>query len=228
DEDTFNLYEFDLDHDGTTPRPLTHVSGGAVWPDVSPTGDLLTFAGYTVDGFDVFTMPYPRTDGDSSGGRPVGASASDRPNAVAQTPTVRTGSYSPWRTLAPTSWSPIVETSEQVRIGLATGGVDVLERHSYYASASWLVAAPVDAITPPTSVPDWDLGYIYDRWRPTFFAAASSHTLFGAGPADASGRPTPATLREREFEGGVLLPFRRVRSSRRVLFSILRTEDRYT
>jgi hypothetical protein len=59
------------------------------------------------------------------------------------------------------------------------------------------------------------------------FAAVSSHTLFGAGPAGASGRPTPATLREREIEGGVLLPFRQVRSSRRALFSILRTEDRY-
>jgi len=115
-----------------------------------------------------------------------------------------------------------------VRAGVSVNGVDVLGRHGYSASASWLVAAPSGAMTPDQTVPDWDLGYSYDRWRPTFFASASSHTLFEAGPADESGHPTPATLRTREFEGGVLLPFRQVRSVRRMFLSIVRTEDRYT
>ncbi len=60
--DTFNLYEFDIDNRSAA-RQLTHTSGGALWPDVSKSGDLIAFAGYTVDGFDVFTIPYPRRSG---------------------------------------------------------------------------------------------------------------------------------------------------------------------
>jgi hypothetical protein len=136
--------------------------------------------------------------------------------------------YSPWSTLPPTSWSPILATGDQLRGGIAVNGADVLGRHGYSASATWLVAAPADAVTPGEAVPDWDLGYSYDRWRPTLFASASSHTLFGAGPADENGRPTPATDRTRALEGGVLLPFRHVRSLRRVFLSLVRTDDRYT
>jgi hypothetical protein len=69
---------------------------------------------------------------------------------------------------------------------------------------------------------------VYDRWQPTLFVSASSHTLFDAGAADINGRPTPATERTREVEGGVLLPFRRVRSLRRAFVSVVRTDDRYT
>src|SRR5439155_16016235 len=77
-------------------------------------------------------------------------------------------------------------------------------------------------------VPDWDVGYAYDRWRPTLFAAASSSTLFAAGPADAKGRPSSATLRERALEAGIFVPFRHVRSSHRALFSLVRTADQYS
>jgi hypothetical protein len=136
--------------------------------------------------------------------------------------------YSPWSTLPPTSWSPILATGDQLRGGIAVNGADVLGRHGYSASATWLVAAPADAVTPGEAVPDWDLGYRYDRWRPTWFASASSHTLFGAGPADENGRPTPATERTRAVEGGVLLPFRYVRSLRQIFLSVVRTDDRYT
>src|SRR5206468_1937175 len=57
--DTFNLYEFDLANVSSQPRPLTETSGGALWPDVSRDGRLLIFVGYTADGFDVFSTPYP-------------------------------------------------------------------------------------------------------------------------------------------------------------------------
>ena len=56
----FNLYEFPLDALDSTPRQLTSLPGGALWPDVSPDGATLVFAGYTADGFDVFTMRYPQ------------------------------------------------------------------------------------------------------------------------------------------------------------------------
>ena len=46
--------------DGSTARQLTHTTGGATWPDVSPDGQTIVFVGYTADGYDLFTMPYPR------------------------------------------------------------------------------------------------------------------------------------------------------------------------
>jgi Tol biopolymer transport system component len=233
--DTFNLYEFDVDT-AAAPRQLTHTSGGALWPDVSPGGDLIAFAGYTVDGFDVFTIPYAPAEAgeqapaDARHDAPKQDSRDRLPQASGGPEIGRymAQKYSPWPTLPPTSWFPLVETADNVRAGFAVNGVDVLGRHAYSASATWLVAAPVDVIKPAQGVPDWDLGYAYDRWQPTFFASASSHTFFDAGPADENGKPTPATERTREVEGGVLLPIRRVQSLQRAFFSVVRTDDRYT
>lgn len=228
--DTFNLYEFAVDG-VTPPRQLTHTTGGALWPDVSRNGDLIAFAGYTVDGFDVFTMPYPVTmeEGPAAAGHDVAgapAKAGHYDGQDAGRYLART--YSPWSTLPPTSWTPLVTTDDQLRTGFGVNGVDVLGRHSYSASATWLVSAPVDALKPDESVPDWDLTYTYDRWMPTFFVGASSQTLFDAGPADSTGRPTPATDRTREVETGVLLPFRHVLSAQRAFLSLVRTEDQFT
>src|SRR5262249_9389975 len=108
--DTFNLYEFDAES-GSVIRQLTRVSGGALWPDISLKGDLITFAGYTVDGFDVFTMPYPtsvpvvRTFRSASA-----ASLKARTTSVPEGGHYLPKTYSPWATLPPTSWSPIVES----------------------------------------------------------------------------------------------------------------------
>src|SRR5207249_1706042 len=57
----FNLYEFPIDDplQEFHARPLTATTGGATWPDISPDGKTIVFVGYTVDGFDVFSMPYP-------------------------------------------------------------------------------------------------------------------------------------------------------------------------
>jgi Tol biopolymer transport system component len=227
-EGTFSLNDFDLSNPRSHGRQLTILSSGGLWPDVSPDGTLITFVGYTADGFDVFTLPYSPNPGAYTTGffPPVSGRVSlPAPN---EPPTVATRPYSPLRTLTPTSWFPVVETGDQLRAGAAVNGVDVLGRHAYSVSATWLVQAPADAMTPPQQTPDWDFGYAYDRWQPTFFTSVSSRTSFGAGPADENGHPTPATLRTREFEGGVLFPFRRVRSTRRAFVSLVRTDDRYT
>jgi Tol biopolymer transport system component len=226
---TFNLYEFEIEQ-AATPRQLTQTTGGALWPDVSAHGDLIAFAGYTVDGFDVFTTSYSRApqEGPATQESPAKAEHDVPQDGPAEAGHYVPQIYSPWPTLPPTSWSPIVESGDQLRAGFAVNGVDVLGRHGYSASATWLVEAPGNALTPGPAVPDWDLEYFYDRWQPTFVASASSHTLFDAGPADANGRPTPATERSREVEGGLVMPFRRVRSLRRAFVSLARSDDRYT
>jgi hypothetical protein len=168
-----------------------------LWPDISPKGDLIAFAGYTVVGLRVH-VPYRAGDdpagaghnleqGPAKAGHYVRQGPAEAGHYVRQSPEAGhyvPQTYSPWATLPPTSWSPIVETVDQLRAGIAVNGVDVLGRHAYSASGSWLVDAPADAITPRQGVPDWDLGYVYSRWQPSLFVSAFSHTLFDAGPAD--------------------------------------------
>jgi hypothetical protein len=239
----FNLYEFDLDA-RNSPRRLTSTTGGAIWPDVSPDGKTIVFVGYTIDGFDLFTMPYPSTP---SGPLPYlssGVVQAFRPVDAPTTAdlTVRTPSendqpapppgsnrYSPWSTLKPTSWTPIIEgDADQLRLGLATGGVDALAYHAYAVSATWLVDGPDRATTPGRATPDWLVAYAYNRWRPSFFLSASGETAFFAGPATDTGLPSDATVRNRQVEAGVFLPVRRVRVSHRAVASILRSVDDYS
>jgi Tol biopolymer transport system component len=226
--DTFNLYEFELSISGAAPRPLTRTSGGALWPDVSKDGDLVAFVGYTPEGFDLFTAPYRPVEGFRIIEQQSGSVSTSDNIATPASATLSSPAYSPWATLPPTSWAPLVEIGDQVRAGVSTSGSDALGRHGYSVSASWLVSGPEGALLPSAVVPDWHIGYAYDRWRPTLFASASSDTLFAAGPPDAKGRPTPATLREHELQAGVFLPFRHVRSSHRAIVSIVRTDDRYS
>ena len=226
----FNLYEYAVD--GTAlPRPLTSLTGGATWPDVSPDGQTIVFAGYTVSGFDVFAIDYSASA--PAAARPAVTVAAPPPQAVADQlvdpPSVSTTAYRPLATLAPTSWSPIIQTApSQVRIGAAVAATDVLAYHAYSASATWLAAGPANAPGPPSAEPDWQISYLYNRWRPTFFAAASTSTSFFAGPPTENGTPTNATLRERQLEIGTLVPIIHARTSHTALVSAVRSTDDYT
>jgi hypothetical protein len=90
-------------------------------------------------------------------------------------------------------WSPIVESDgDDLVLGAATGGVDVLSRHAYAVTAGWSTTH---------GRPDWWAGYAYDRWWPTLVADASDdmdHWLDG-------------DVRTQELNAGAILPFRRVR-----------------
>jgi hypothetical protein len=222
-DEPFNLYEFPLD--GGPPRQLTRTTGGAIWPDVSPDGRTLVFVGYTPDGFDLFEAPYPNLSSEVV--QRLNAPAADAAPAVsAPSAPARSAGYNPWLTLPPTSWSPVIELdSEELRLGASTSGQDVLGYHSYSISASWLVNAPINAVIPDRSVPDWRVAYVYDRWRPAFWATASSESTFFAGPAGDDGLPSTATERERQFETGVIFPIRHVRTSNAIRASMVWADD---
>ena len=243
-EETFNLFEILVD--GSSARQLTHTTGGAIWPDVSQDGKTIVFAGYTTDGYDVFTMPYP--EGNTATARSVDSERVDlhpprgaivdpervdlhppRRATLSGSPNVEAFDYSPLATYRPTSWAPVVEAGgDQVRVGAAGGGSDVLGYHAYAADATWLVSSPAGAPTPNGAAPDWQAYYAYDRWRPTVYAAASSATSFFTGPATDAGTPTAATRRERQIEGGVLFRIRHARASHAGLLSVVRASDAYS
>ena len=233
-DEVFNLFEFSVD--GTTVRQLTHTTGGALWPDVSPDGKSIVFVGYTTDGDDLFAMPYPAANGDAVPAlafRPIGGtnerrgpSAQEAPSADVQTTAT---DYSPFDTLKPTSWTPILEAdSDQVRLGAGITGYDVLGYHGYAASATWLVSGPAGAPTPSAATPDWQLSYVYNRWRPAFYLAASDTTSFFAGPATELGAPTAATRRELQVEGGLIFQIRHTRVQHVARLAAVRAVADYT
>jgi hypothetical protein len=218
----FNIYEFSTTIPGDA-HQLTRVSGGATWPEVSPDGRTLVYVGYSSDGFDLYSLPYP----DEARAVAIGPGGPANPSALPP-PTSTTLRYSPFPTMAPTSWAPIIEwDSDQVRLGAATFGVDVLGYHAWTASATWLASAPNGAPTPDRATPDWFVSYAYDRWRPTLFLAASSETSFFAGPATPAGTPSEATDRELLLEAGVVVPLVRVRHQHQAFASLFRARDEY-
>jgi hypothetical protein len=252
-DEPFNLYEFPLDPQAADEpargaagavRQLTHTTGGATWPDVSPDGKTIVFAGYTVEGSDVFTLPYPPGNQalagpatqaapleglTAEGSRPaVPADRGVRPGAE-PAPLREPSSYRPWRTLKPTSWSPIVAgDSSQIRGGAALAAYDVLQYHAYVVSATWLVSGPSNAIGPSAATPDWQIYYAYGRWRPTFWVSASAQTSFFAGQATDTGSPSSAVERDRQIEAGVLFPIRHERTSHTALASLVRAVDDFS
>ncbi|HEX7136237.1 MAG TPA: hypothetical protein VF219_00245 [Vicinamibacterales bacterium] len=222
-DSSFNLVEFPLSAPGP-PRQLTHTSGGATWPETSPDGRMLIFVGYSADGFDLYSLPYP--DDAPPALLPTGAVV-DQP--ARQPPTATASTYSPLPTLGPTSWTPLVVwDSDQARLGAATFGGDILGYHLWAASATWLASAPEGAPTPGRAAPDWSVSYAYDRWRPTFFVAASTETSFFAGPATPAGTPSTATDRALQVEAGVVVPFVHVRDQHQAFGSLFGARDNYT
>ncbi|MGH9141991.1 MAG: hypothetical protein ACRD2I_12745 [Vicinamibacterales bacterium] len=227
DDGTFDLFEYSLD--GTHARQLTHTSGGALWPDVSPDERVIVFVGYSPDGYDLFSMRYP-----SESDRPFSV-VSHQPDgdthdaAPAIEPDLPIRSYAPLDTLNPTSWTPIVDTdSQQIRVGASLSGADVLGYHAYAATATWLLSGPDGVPRPSAATPDWQVSYLYDRWRPTLYLSATSDTTFFAGPATDTGAPTAATRRERQIEVGVLLPIRHTRVQHSARLAAVRSVADYT
>ncbi len=228
EEQPFNLYEYRMDA-SAAPQQVTRTTGGAMWPDISADGRTIVFAGYTVDGFDLFTMPYP-AESDRRSDTPTIVDDLPSTAALSASSIASATPYSPLPTLWPTSWVPAYETDggRQVRLGAAVFGIDVLGYHYYEASATWLTSAPEGTPKPPASRPDWNLYYAYTRWRPVFWATTESSTTFFAGPASVTGEPLPVTLRQLQVEGGLLFPIVHARTSHQALFSVLRSKDEFT
>jgi Tol biopolymer transport system component len=212
----FQLYRIRVD-DGpiaAAPDRLTDVPGGARTPMFSRDGRSIVYVGYTIDGYDLFQADTDRATATSLPPAPQVAGAPATPVAAARTATSDVAPsvpYTPWGTLAPRLWLPILENeTDEWRIGAATGGTDALGYHAWGTTATWSVLSPADlAPVTPGARPNVTASYAYARWRPTLFAQFTDETtpLF-AGADDAR---RPLAIQERRLELGTYVPFRRVR-----------------
>lgn len=191
----FDIYRVEIDS-GAIVR-LAGAGPGAEFPTLSPDGRTLAFVGYTPDGHDLFSVPYDGATWES-----VAADTTTQEEASAPAPAAEhtdARGYSPWRTLAPTFWTPVAASDAGEFVGgAATAAADALGRHAYFASVGW---------SPSRARPDWSIAYAYDRWWPTVFADLSDDT----DPW------REGEVRTREANAGVLLPLTRVRWSQAVL-----------
>jgi hypothetical protein len=226
DRDGGDFRVFATDLDTGRVAPVLAAAGGALFPDVSPDGQRLVYVGYTGRGYDLFEAPMPALS-DSywtaslfTGPAAAAGSANGRlgPNgsgdiASGVAPAVPDEEpYSPLETLLPRSWQPAADiVDNHLRIGASTAGTDVLARHSFGLTALWRVqAGSASSTVADRARPDWSAFYVYDRWRPSFFVAASDDTTFR--PQYVGGtRVGDAQLRETQASVGVSLPFLGVR-----------------
>lgn len=190
-------------------RVLANAARGGRSPVQSPDGGALVFVGLTADGYDLFSIDWDRAEWiDTMEPSASGVTQSTlRPMAIDPGgPSI--AEYNPWRTLAPRFWTPIVEIDDdETSIGGATSGVDALGRHAYAVGAAWSTRAR----------PDWYVSYAYDRWRPTFFAGISDETDPWHG----------GTVRSREVNAGLTVPFRTFRRTQRVFGSFHASTDEF-
>lgn len=240
----FNVFEYELGPDAVG-RQLTSFPGGATWPAVSADGRTLVFVGYTRDGSDLFSQAYrPLTlvpdqrvpdardvdqgvEGQDVRRDPAAESGASAPASPDASQELGASTYSPWPTLAPRAWMPLAfSDGDQVQVGVTSTAADVLGYHVASASILWRASAPAAIGMPSRATPDWSVGYTYDRWRPRWFASLSDATSFLRGASALDARPS--TLEEQTVEGGVLVPFRRVRRTQRLLLSTLRARSTLT
>lgn len=139
---------------------LTRVLGGAFAPEVSPDGGTLAFASYSARGYDLHV-----TGLDLASAPEAEPFRDEHPPTPPEPPPVeaRDKPYRPLSALLPRFWTPYFETtSEETRLGAATGGVDPLFRHL------WALDARYGLDSRQVSTRGF---YQYDRFWPTFAVA---------------------------------------------------------
>lgn len=129
-------------HSGSLTQ-LTNSSTGLFEPVVSPRGDMLAGLTFRYDGYHAGAAPIAT---ETSVAQLPERSPRARcwncrlaevvgPLSLDQVPPAR--KYSPWRSLVPTYWEPVIggSTNAGTTIGAATSGYDIIGRHSYFAEA---------------------------------------------------------------------------------------------
>lgn len=126
---------------------LSNAVTGLFAPEQSPDAGMLAALLYRIDGYHLGVAPIaerelPIRDTAILGERSNCPACRIREAGVYGNAIADSGSaapYSPWRSLVPTYWEPLVESSAGAgtRIGGATSGADIVGRHFYFLQATF-------------------------------------------------------------------------------------------
>ena len=206
-----------------TPELALDVQGGVMWPDVAADGRTVVFTSLTADGYDVFAARLPDRE-DPPAGAPLLAAASApepvtpraQPSGIGATsgepPLPPARKYSPWRTLLPRNWSPLLNVDgDEVDVGATTGATDVLGYHAYDVSVMWRASGQDADFTFDGARVNWRASYAYNRWRPSLLLSAWSGLDTILVAEEGSSRTLVSQERSQGIFAGVIVPWRRVR-----------------
>lgn len=206
-------------------RQITSTTGAALDPAVDGQQEWIYYAHYTAEGWEVARLPFRPGNWTETHAPAQWAVASPGPASGLDPQLLQGGpvaDYSPWRTLLPTWWEPLLEEEDRVAsfravgpgAGAAVQGEDVVGRHGYRVEALY---------RPRGGRGEWGGSYTYSGWGvpQLLLGARQSHSAAGlVVPRDAGGLPGADTLpvarREIRAEGGIRIPrvtFRRVSSA---------------
>ncbi|MEO5589521.1 MAG: hypothetical protein ABIS03_08040, partial [Gemmatimonadaceae bacterium] len=137
-------YSMPVSGEGQSLKQLTNASTGFFYPVLSPDGRLLAGTTLRYDGYHLGVGPLASVEGVPSTIRKSPREgclncilASDVTTSLTETNLPKPRRYSPWRTLAPQYWEPLVSqaSGSGTAIGAATSGSDVIGRHSFNTQA---------------------------------------------------------------------------------------------
>ena len=181
--------------------------------ELSPNGQLVAAVSLRADGYRIGIAPFESFGSDTTDGitrRREGAEAASSSLRVSAPPRELTAdstfrSYSPWRSLAPRYWYPVIEAAPArgTMLGATTTGSDDVGRHAYYAYL---------AIPTTGSYPEAALTYRYAGFRQPLLDASASQdyvaqrSLLNGGTTDVVG-----TLLKRTQDASLSATFRRPR-----------------
>ena len=129
----YNIYARDLATGDT--RRVTNVLTGAFDPAVSPDGGTLVYSGWTVEGFELFRLPFAPAAAAPAPAESRALLAAEAPHPVA----LRRLSYQALPTMLPRSWVPswVADSTGLSRVGLAFFGADAANLWAAALSAEW-------------------------------------------------------------------------------------------
>jgi hypothetical protein len=187
----------------SAPVILASAPTGLSSPEVSPDGRSIAAVTLRADGYHVGVAPWTAPSGPSEGSAPSPAVIADFPSQR-EAPGAYTR-YSPWRTLLPRYWYPVIEDApgRGTRLGAQTAGSDVVGRHAYSA----FVAIPTTG-----SFPVGGFGYRYSGLRRPLIDAGASQDFDSEGElSSVNTGQVLGTLLERTRDASVAATFVRPR-----------------
>ncbi|MFL5619682.1 MAG: TolB family protein, partial [Gemmatimonadaceae bacterium] len=185
------------------PEFFASTATGLSSPEISPDGRFIAAVSLRADGFHVGVAPWTAPRGPAESSAPSPPTIADmQPQREAAGSYTR---YSPWRTLLPHYWYPVIEGApgRGTRLGAQTTGTDVVGRHAYSA----FVAIPTTG-----SFPVGGFGYRYSGLRRPLLDVGGFQDYDAVGDVLRSGtEDVIGTLLERKRDASLSATFVRPR-----------------
>lgn len=156
----YNIYRYDLN--SNTISALTHELSGAFQPAQMHADSPLYYTGYSAQGHNIYFLQNPQPLTTEQLSRVTDTFPAAIPEAY---PAFTATDYSPWSSLQPRWWQPLlVLTEDQNEFGFTTSGNDALGLHNYAFSFAW------------DTTNHWATGSVVYGWSNRLFIGAQRST----------------------------------------------------